>query len=126
MKVLVSILPNHDINSPQNTILVGSLAEISQIRYFVTNQTDVSVTNANFTASVDLAQVQPGTNAQSVPVQVLSADPRIRVISASPAFVSVKLEKVKPRDVPVVILPGPPPTGLTVKPPVASIKTATV
>jgi YbbR domain-containing protein len=113
-------------NQPAGTILIGSLGEVNEIRYFVTDQSNVTINSANFSAHVDLAQVQPGPESQSVRVVVESADPRIQVLSATPAFVSVKLEKVEPKVVPVVVLPGTVPDGLDIKPPVQSIQTATV
>jgi YbbR domain-containing protein len=113
-------------NQPAGTILIGSLGEVNEIRYFVTDQSNVTISSANFSAHVDLAQVQPGPESQSVRVVVESADPRIQVLSATPAFVSVKLEKVEPKVVPVVVLPGTVPDGLDIKPPVQSIQTATV
>ena len=111
---------------PAKTILIGSLGEVSEIRYFVTDQSNVTITSANFTATVDLLRIQPGPEAQSVKVVVESADPRIQVLSATPEFVSVRLENVVSSDVPVVVLPGTVPAGLDVKPPVPSLSTATV
>jgi YbbR domain-containing protein len=113
-------------NQPAGTILIGSLGEVSEISYLVTDQSNVTIRSANFSAHVDLAQVQPGPESQSVRVVVESADPRIQVLSATPAFVSVKLEKVEPKVVPVVVVPGTVPNGLDIKPPVQSIQTATV
>jgi YbbR domain-containing protein len=113
-------------NQPTGTILIGSLGEVSEIRYFVTDQSNVTITSANFNASVDLAQIQPGPQSQSVRVTVESADPRVQVLSATPAFVSVKLEQVEPKNVPVVVIPGTVPSGLAIKPPQQSIQTATV
>ena len=119
-------VPIEAANQPAGTILIGSLGEVSDIRYFVTDQTDVSFTSSNFSAQVDLSKVQAGPQSQSVAVAVVSADPRIQVISATPAFVSVRLEKVEPKDVPVVVVPGAVPAGLEIRPPQQSIQTATV
>jgi YbbR domain-containing protein len=119
-------VPIQGSNQPAGTILIGNLGEVSEIRYFVTDQSNVTITSANFSAHVDLAQVQAGPDSQSVRVVVESADPRIQVQSATPAFVSVKLEKVEPKVVPVVVVPGPVPDGLDIKPPTQSIQTATV
>lgn len=113
-------------NQPAGTILIGSLPEVTDIRYFVTDQTDVSFTSSNFSAQVDLSQVQAGPESQSVQVKVVSADPRIQVLSTTPAFVSVRLEKVEPKDVTVVVIPGVVPDGLEIRPPQQSIQTATV
>ena len=113
-------------NAPPNTITIGALGEVTEIRYFVGDPTDVPVTSSNFTATVDLSDVRPGPEAQSVRVAVESADPRIQVISATPAFVSVRLEKVDTRTKPVVVVPGTVPDGLTIRPPQASVTSATV
>lgn len=114
------------LNQPAGTILIGSLGEVSEIRYFVTDQSNVTVNSANFSAHVDLSQVQPGPESQSVRVAVESADPRIQVQSATPAFVSVKIEKIEPKEVTVVVVPGPIPAGLDIRLPEQSIRTATV
>ena len=114
------------INQPPNTKLVGTLPVVTEIRYFVTDQANVTISSGNFTARIDLARVDPSPDPQSLPVSVESADPRIQVISATPAYVSVKLEKVDTRDVPVVVVPGPVPEGLDVRPPQQSIDTASV
>lgn len=119
-------IPINARNPPPNTITIGSLGEVTEIRYFVGDPTNVPITSANFTATVDLSGVQPGPEAQSVRVHVDSADPRIQIISTTPAFVSVRLEKVVPRTVPVVVVPGTVPDGLTVRPPKASLTDATV
>lgn len=113
-------------NKPTDTIVVGTLGEVTEIRYFVKDQTSVTVTSANFNASVDLSQVQPGLQAQSVRVTIESADPRIRVISSTPAFVAVKLEKIDRKVVPVTIVLGAVPDGILTKPPVQSLTAATV
>lgn len=114
------------LNRPAGTILIGSLGEVTRIRYFVADPANVAVQTSNFNASVDLSSVQPGPGAQSVRVQVTSADPRIQILDSSPAFVSVHLEKVEPKDVPVDVVVGSIPDGLAVGDPKASIKTATV
>lgn len=119
-------VPIQAVNQQPNTITIGSLGDVTEVRYFVADQSNVTITNANFTASVDLAKVEPGPQTQSVRVNVASADPRIQVISATPAFISVHLETVKPKDVPVVVAVGTVPAGLAVRPPQQSLQTATV
>jgi YbbR domain-containing protein len=114
------------VNQKPNTILIGGLGEIQEVTYFVTNNTEVTVSSASFTASIDLANINPGPLTQSVRVNVDSADPRIQVLSAVPQYVAIRLETVASKEVPVVVVPGPLPTGIQVKPPVASIQRATV
>ncbi len=119
-------VPIHGVNQQAQTRLIGSLGEVTQISYFVTDQSSVTITSANFTATVDLSQITPSQQAQSARVVVESADPRIQVLSVTPAFASVTLEKVDTKEVPVVVMPGPVPSGLDIQPPTQSIDRATV
>jgi YbbR domain-containing protein len=112
-------------SQPADTILIGELGSVTEIRYLVSDS-DVAITSSNFTATVDLSQLRPGPQAQSVRVVVQSADPRIDVLSATPAFVSVHLETVDEKDVSVVVAPGQVPTGLSIDQPTQSIRTAKV
>jgi YbbR domain-containing protein len=114
------------VNQPTDTVLVGTLGEVTQVRIFISDPSGVTLSSANFTATVDLSRVQPGAQAQSVPVVVVSADPRIQVIAATPAFISVRLEQVVSKDVPVNVDVGPVPSGLDVQPPEFDAKTASV
>lgn len=122
----VSIQIEPSASTPRDTILLSELGQVTTIRYFVTDQSNVAFTAANFSATVDLSQVEPGPQAQSVRVNVVSADPRIQVISADPAFVSVHLEKVVPSTVPVVVVAGTVPEGLDIRQPVWTPQQATV
>lgn len=113
-------------SQPPGTILIGELGFTTSLRYFVTDQSNVSITPANFTATVDLSGLQPSPTPQSVRVQVISADPRIQVQSVTPAFVSVHLETLKQADVPVNVVLGPIPSGLAVDDPKPSREKVTV
>jgi YbbR domain-containing protein len=119
-------VPIDAANKQPDTILIGDLGEVTNIQYFVADQTNVTITSANFSASVDLSQVQPSPQAQSVRVVVVSADPRVQVLSATPDYVSVKLEKVGTKVVRVDVLPGTPPDGLEIDPPTQSLTEATI
>jgi YbbR domain-containing protein len=114
------------VNPPRDTIMIGALGEVTNIRYFVSDQANVAVQSSNFTATVDLSAVQPGPQAQSVRISVTSADPRIQVLSSTPAFVSVHLEKVASTDVAVEVVPGPVPDGLEIGDPKPSLDKVTV
>jgi YbbR domain-containing protein len=112
-------------SQPRDTILIGELGFVTNLRYFVADQTNVAITPANFTATVDLAGLEPSTAPQSVRVQVTSADPRIQVQTVTPAFVSVHLETLERSDVPVDVVPGPVPSGLAIDDPKASLEKVT-
>jgi YbbR domain-containing protein len=113
-------------SKPQDTIVVGQLGEVNQIRYFIADAANVTFNPSNFSATVDLSGITPGPQPQSVRVEVESADPRIQVISSVPAFVSVRLEKLETRTVPVVVTPAAIPDGISIRPPVPAFTTAEV
>ncbi|MEO5940006.1 MAG: CdaR family protein [Candidatus Limnocylindrales bacterium] len=121
-----AFVPIQAANQPAGTIVIGPLGEVTEVSYLVRDQANVAFTSANFNATVDLAQVAPGPQTQSVRVVVQSADPRIQVLSAVPEFVSVKVERVVSKRVPVNVVPGPVPDGLDIKAPQQSIESATV
>ena len=60
-----------------------------------------------FIASIDLSDVDPLAGTTSVPVTVRSVDPRISVLGSDPAFVSVRLESLTSKTVPVKVVIGP-------------------
>ena len=111
---------------PTGTVIVGQLPIVSEVRYFIADQANVTVSSSNFSATVDLTGLAPSPQGQSVRVEVVSADPRIQVISSDPAFVSVRLEKLITHVVPIVVVPGTIPDGLSIRPPVPALSTATV
>jgi YbbR domain-containing protein len=113
-------------SQPTGTIIVGQLPVVNEVRYFIADQSNVTVSSSNFNATVDLSGLVPSPQAQSVRVEVVSADPRIQVISSDPAFASVRLEKLVTHDVPIVVVPGTVPDGLSIRPPVPARTTATV
>ena len=70
---------------------------------------------------MDLSGVDPQAGPTSVPVTVRSVDPRISVLGSEPAYVSIRLERLTSKTVPVKVALGPLASGLdlgetTVKP----------
>jgi YbbR domain-containing protein len=113
-------------SQPTGTIIVGQLPVVNEVRYFIADPSEVTVSSSNFIATVDLSGLVPSPQAQSVRVEVVSADPRIQVLSSDPAFVSVRLEKLDTHVVPIVVVPGTIPDGLSIRPPVPALSTAMV
>ena len=105
---------------------VGSLGEVTDIRYFVTDQP----------MSRHVRQLQrPGRPVESIrrPARRQSSgSSSSRPIRGSRSSTHarrrrrVRLEKVEPKDVTVVVIPGAVPDGLEDRPPQQSIQTATV
>ena len=95
---------------PAGTVRLSPIPPVTQVRFFA--PPDVTPLTDTFVASIDLSGADPQADAVSVAVSVRSVDPRITVISFVPAFVSVRLETVKTKDVPVRVEIGPHASGL--------------
>ena len=111
---------------PLGTLVIGDPGEVTSVRMFIADPTNVVITSANFSATLDVSQIQPGPQAQSVRVIVTSADPRVQVLSAVPQFVSVRLEKVSTAKVPVDVVPGTLPDGFSIDKPKPAFSQAEV
>ena len=103
---------------------LSNLGEVTRVRY-VTRE-DVPVNSSSFIAWVDLAEssTRPGTS--SVRVHLQAIDDRIDIIDFEPQRISVTLEEVISRTVPVRAEQGPVPSGLEVRLPEVAIESAVV
>ena len=116
------------VNQPPKTVVVTGPPPVTQIRYFA--PTGVSVASSTFIASVNLAGTEGKTGIVSLPIDVTSADPRIRILGSVPSFAPIELDNlVSKTGVPVSVVHGPVPDGLTlgttsVDPPTVTISGA--
>ena len=80
-----------------------------------------ALTNDSFRASIDLSQVEPRAGAEpvEVPVDVFPVDPRVRVVDYSPTGVTIRVDEVVSRAMPVIIDHGPLPEGIELGPVIA-------
>jgi YbbR domain-containing protein len=95
---------------PEGTVLLSPIPPVTQVRYFA--PPDITPVTDTFVAEVDLSGVDPQAGVASVVVTMRSIDPRITILSFEPAFVSVRLEDVTKKDVPVRVEIGPLASGL--------------
>ena len=96
---------------PTDTFIVTPIPPVTEVRYV--SPSGARAISSTFTASVDLSKVVPGTTV-SVPVDVQSVDDRIDVISFSPDQVTIQLDELVTREVPVTVDPGTIPEGLAI------------
>jgi YbbR domain-containing protein len=96
---------------PTDTFIVTPIPPVTEVRYV--SPSGARAISSTFTASVDLSKVVPGTTV-SVPVDVQSIDDRIDVISFSPDQVTIQLDELVTREVPVTVDPGTIPEGLAI------------
>jgi YbbR domain-containing protein len=103
-------IPVDVTDQPAGTVRLSPIPPVTFVRYFA--PPDVIPVTDTFVAEVDLSGIEPQAGTSSVPVTVRSIDPRITVLSFDPAFVSVRLEQVKTKVVPVKVALGPLASGV--------------
>jgi YbbR domain-containing protein len=115
-------IPIQLVNQPPDTFVLGDIEDVTSVRYLAIGSDRPQVTAASFTATVDLADVVavPGAPSVSLPVVVQSVDPAIQVIDFAPSRISVRLDPLVTREVPVDVDLGTVPPGLDVREPVVS------
>jgi YbbR domain-containing protein len=107
---LPSIVPVDVRNQPTNAFLLTTVRPVTEIRYY--SPAGIQPIASDFEAWIDLSDVEPGGGSQSVPVQLRSVDPRVTVVDYQPQVVTVDLDKVSTKSVPVVVERGDVPTNL--------------
>jgi YbbR domain-containing protein len=95
---------------PNDTFLLTAVEPVTVIRYFAPS--GVQPIAATFTATIDLADVEPGGGPKLVPIVVTSLDDRITVLGSQPDVMTVELDALETRTVPVIVDRGTVPDGL--------------
>lgn len=118
------VIPVTVIGQPADTFNLTVPVPVRLVRYFA--PAGVPVTTSSFEAKVNIASVDPHAGAVSVRIQVTSPDSRINVLSYEPQFMSVQLDPLDKKTVPVQVERGAVPAGLdlgdtTVEPSVVTV-----
>jgi len=110
------------LNQPEQTFILGSLEDVTSVRYISVGTDRPPVTSSSFTATIDLTDVEAiaGAPPVNVPVVVRAVDPRIQVVDFSPSRVAVRLDPLVTKEVEVRVDLGTVPPGLDVREPVVS------
>jgi YbbR domain-containing protein len=114
------------INPPANAIVPPNLGAVSGIRYVAPPNLGLRIDSSSFTATVNLAGVVPTGQPITLDVSVEAVDDRVQVIDFQPKRITVTIDELATRVVPVRVVLGPIPSGLDVGDPVADAKSATV
>ncbi len=114
------------VNAPPDVIVLSNLGAVNRIRYVAPPDLGLRIDSASFTASVDLANVVPTGEPVSLDVNVEAVDARVQVLDFEPKRISVTVDHVGTKTVPVRVAIGPVPSGLDVGDPVVATQTATV
>jgi YbbR domain-containing protein len=98
--------------------LLDDPGAVESIEFHASDAVADGLTNDSFRASIDLSAVQPrpGANTVEVPVDVFPIDPRVRVVGYDPPGVTVRVDQVVQRVMPVDAEHGPLPDGIELGP----------
>ncbi len=102
-------------------VLSGDLGFV-EVRYRVANDQALSVSEADFVATVDISayDMERAPEPQQLPVRVTALRDGIEVLSTTPEEVRVEVDRIEVRSVPVEVEPGAIPEGLEIDDPVVS------
>jgi YbbR domain-containing protein len=108
------VIPVDVINQPKDTFRLSEVEPVTSVRYFAPS--GVQPITSTFEAWIDLEGIEPGSGPKSVPVHVRSIDNRITVISYVPDRMTVELDALDQRMVPVTVPQVAPPEGMELGP----------
>jgi YbbR domain-containing protein len=94
--------------------ILSDLGAVRQVRYFAPEDLGLRLDSASFRATVDLSSINPTGGQSTVAVVVKAIDPRIQVLDYEPRQITVQLDAVITRSIPVRAVLGPIPSGLDV------------
>ena len=106
--------------------ILSDLGAVRRIRYVAPEDLGLRLDSSSFRATVDLSTVAATGGRTSVAVRVSAVDPRIQVYDYEPRQITVQLDAVITRTVPIRAVLGPIPSGLDVGEPTLSVATAVV
>jgi YbbR domain-containing protein len=102
------------VNQPANAVLIKpeTMPTVGSIRYIA--PADVPVSKDSFSATIDLNGAKVDATAGTlVKVQLTAEDRRIQIIDYQPQQVSITLDPIVTRTIPVKVETGEPPAGLS-------------
>lgn len=121
-------IPVVPLGQPANAVLLGSIPDVTSIRFLAPTEVASRLTTASFSATIDLGGAEPSSLEPFVTatVVVTATDPRVEVLEVEPAIVRVRLDPLVAKEVPVRVERGPVPYGLTVLEPSVTPASVTV
>ena len=113
-------------NQTADEYVLSDLGAVTAIRYVVPEELGLRVDSSSFVATVDLSGIQPGGGPVSLTVSVAATDPRIQVLDFSPRRITVTIDRVTHRTVPIKAVIGQVPAGFQLGDPQLDVTTASV
>jgi YbbR domain-containing protein len=118
-------VPIKAVNQPTDLVVRSNLDSVTQVKFFAPQDT-APLDSASFRAEVDLTNVDPRAGAVSVPVHLRPIDDRIQVLEVFPTRITVDVDQLVSRSVPVAVDEGTVPAAFDVRPAVVSMEQVTV
>ena len=106
------VIPVTVEGQPETAHLLTAPEPVTVVRYFAPS--GVRPITSTFSATVDVADVEPGGGPTQVPIVVTSLDDRITVLGSEPDVMTVELDTLRTKTVPVTVERGTVPDGLEV------------
>jgi YbbR domain-containing protein len=119
-------VPIRNPNPPANVIVLSNLGSVTRITYVAPPDLGLRVDRTTFEAFVDLSTVQPTGQAVAVDVIVEAVDDRIQVLDFEPRVISITVDSLGSREVPIEAVLQPLPSGLDAGDPILEEATALV
>jgi YbbR domain-containing protein len=120
-------VPIDTVHQAADVYVLSDLGAVTSIRYVVPDELGLRIDTSSFLATVDLSGVNPTGGPVSLFVHVTTTDPRIQVLDYSPRTITVSLDVVTQRSVPVhPTIVGDVPSGFTLGDPQVDQASATV
>ncbi|HEY4227652.1 MAG TPA: CdaR family protein [Candidatus Limnocylindrales bacterium] len=114
-------------NAPNDIVVLSDLGSVTRIQYVAPPDLGLRIDTGTFQATIDLSTVNPTGGPVTLAVTVQAVDPRIQVLDFEPHAISVTVDRVGSKVVPIhAVVIGPAPSGLTVGTPVVDGTMATV
>lgn len=113
-------------NPPPDAIIMSPLGAVSGIRYVAPPDLGLRIDSTSFKATVDLKDIVPTGQPVTLDVTVEAVDSRIQVLDFGPKRISVTVDRVGTKTVPVRVVLGPVPSGFDVGDPVVDSESVTV
>ncbi len=120
-------IPIVPLQLPTSAVLIGNLPQVTNIRYLAPAEVAQRLTSSSFRATVDLSNAHPTPENPFVTVKVdVTGDPRVTILGYDPPTVTVQLDPLVTKTVPIQVEHGDVPAGLEIRDPVLSVEQADV
>jgi YbbR domain-containing protein len=94
-------IPIQTQNQSSDMYVLSDLGVVTGIRYVVPGDLGLRVDASSFSATVDLSGVQPSGKPVPLTVHLTATDPRVQVLDFSPRRITVTIDQVTTRTVPI-------------------------